>query len=426
MADTLEEVYKATLSASDFDSSGVKTILTTDANTSYVLKDVQISSSDSRVPIKANLLVNDMNVANIDSNASGSEIVGVSSTVKIDSSTYPLVYADNYYQVPDSSGTLMRNINATIAGVAEDGLQGIKTSTAPANYPSPSLPTNRDWLGYWEGIGPNDVAVRIEWNKNSTTILRIYNSSGTNIFSETTGQTPKAFDGSRYVYWFPSGTEIKRYDTHTNTTTLLPAASTSVSPGTYAILAWAGNGLLFGFKNYTTTTAGGRPFIYNTLTGSYTENSSGNSAQSMFGNFGNEALWATSDTSGNVFIAKQNNDSNWSIYKMTASGAISTVDNSESMSGFSSWSNAGWMTGTDDMKIYFYSNNGKVAYYDMTKAGTSSAFNQTSLNFTTTSPLNGHGNLTIGSVTPSASVISGRTYTINPQVTYRVTGIKSV
>ena len=420
MADTLEEIYKATLSDSDFDSNGVKTIITTDANTRYVLKDVQVESSLAAVPIEAKLLVNDVNVANIDSSVTGSEIVGPSSTVKIDASTYPLVYADNYYQVIDNSSNLMRNLNATIAGQEEAGLKNIKTSTAAAV----SLPSNKEFLGYWEGVGPNNVRVRIDWDKNSTTDLRVYNSSGSLLFSDTTSYTPKAFDGSRYVYWYPSGSVIKRYDTHTDTTTDLSAGADD-SPNTYAMLLYVGNNLLFGFRGYTSNNAGLTPFIYNTINNTYTENVSGNTAQSLLGNYGNEPLWGTSDSSGNVYLAKMNNDSNWSIYKMSSSGSISTLDTSESMSGFSAWSNAGWMTGSDDMKIYFYSNSGRVAYYDMTKVG-AGGFSHTSLNFTTTSPLNGHGNLTIGSATPSASTISSRTYTINPQVTYRVTGIKSV
>jgi hypothetical protein len=421
MADTLEEIYKATLSDSDFDSNGVKTIITTDANTRYVLKDIQVESSLAAVPIKAKLLVNDVYVANIDSSVTGSEIVGPSSTVKVDASTYPLVYADNYYQVIDSSSNLMKNLNATIAGQEEAGLKNIKTSTAAAI----SLPQNNEFLGYWEGVGPNNVRVRIDWDKNSTTDLRVYNSSGSLLFSDTSNYTPKAFDGSRYVYWYPSGSVIKRYDTHTDTTTDLEAGA-SAGPSTYAMLLYAGNGLLFGFKNYTSTETGKVPFIYNTITNTYTFDPSGNTAQNSFGNYGSEAMWATSDSSGNVYLAKVNNDSNWAIYKMSSSGSITSLDNSESMSGFSAWSNRGWMSGSDDSKIYFYSNSGRVAFYDITKVGTSSNFTHTSLNFTTTSPLNGHGNLTIGTVTPSASTISSRTYTVNPQVTYRVTGVKSV
>ena len=80
------------------------------------------------------------------------------------------------------------------------------------------------------------------------------------------------------------------------------------------------------------------------------------------------------------------------------------------------------MSAGDDAKLYFYSNGGKVAYYDVILQ----AFTETSLQFSNSSPHGGRGHLTLGTVVPSASTISGRSYTVNPQVTYRVTGIKSV
>ena len=416
MADTLEEIYKATLSASDFDSNGVKTIITTNASTRYVLKDVYVESSETQVPIKANLLVNDMKVANIDSSVTGSEIVGPSSTVKVDASTYPLAYTDNYYQVINSSGDLERNLSASIAGVEESGLVGIKSTTTPVTSLS-----NYDYIGYWEGIGPNNVALKILYDGNSTTHYYTYNSSGTQIASETTSYTPKAFDGSRYVYYFPTGAVMKKHDIWTNTTTDIPAAIGTGTVSTYTRLMYAGNGLYFGWKNYSSTDEARRQYVFNSNTNTITTTTNGNSATSQFGNLSSEATWCTSDTSGNIYMAKVDNSGSWYIYKVNASNAMSNVG-SKSMSGFQMWSNQQWCSGSSDGRIYFYSNAGKVAYYDYA----THTFKQTTLNFNSSSPLSGRGHLTLGSLTPSASTISSRTYTLNPQVTYRVTGIKSV
>lgn len=415
MADTLEEIYKATLSESDFDSNGVKTIITTDANTRYVLKDIQVESSETQVPIKANLLINDMNVANIDSSVTGSEIVGPSSTVKIDTSTYPLVYTDNYYQVINSSGSLERNASASIAGVEETTLTNLKATRTPITSIS-----DYEYIGYWEGIGPNNAALKILFDNNSTTHYYTYDSSGTQVASNTTSYTPKAFDGYRYVYYFPSGSVMKKHDIWTNTTTDISASIGSGGPSTYPRLMYAGNNLYFGWKNYTSTDTARAPFIFDSSKNTFTAMTNGNSANGQF-SLNSEATWCTSDTSGNIYMVRVNNDSNWYVYKISAAGTASSIG-SLSMSGFSAWTQTQWMSGASDGKIYFYSNGGKVAYYD----SASHAFTHTTLNFNSTSPLGGRGHLTLGTETPSASTIAARTYTIDPEVTYRVTGIKSV
>jgi len=417
MADTLEEIYKATLSDSDFDSNGVKTIITTDANTRYVLKDVQVESSEAKVPVKANLLINDVNVANIDSSVTGSEIVGPSSTVKIDASTYPLVYTDTYYQVINSSGNLERNTDSSIAGVAEDGLTNIKSTVTPVT----SVIDNQ-FVGYWQNIGPNNVAVRIFHNDNDTTNHYIYNSSGTLITSVTNNYyAPRAFDGSRYLYWFPDGSNMKKYDTWTNTTTNISAGTGSGNTSTYARFAYAGNGLYFGWKDYGANDAARRPFIFDSNKNTITATTNGNSSNGQFSNMSSEAMWCTSNTSGDIYMAKVNGSSNWTIYKISSGGQISTVG-SLSMSGFNAQTSQQWSSGASDGKIYFATNTGTVGYYD----ALTHSFNNTAINFNSSSYLGGRGHLTIGSLTPSASTIAARTYTLNPQVTYRVTGIKSV
>jgi len=415
MADTLEEIYKATLSVSDFDSNGVKTIVTTDANTSYVLKDVQVEQSEADVPIKANLLVNDMNVANIDSSVTGSEIVGPSSTVKIDASTYPLAYTDNYYQILNSSGNLERNANASIAGVADTTLTNLKATRTPVtsvgDYPL---------VGYWEGIGPNNAALKILFDKNSTTQFYTFDSSGTQVASNTQGYSPKAFDGYRYVYYFPTGSVMKKHDIWTNTTTDISASIGSGSATSYPRLMYAGNNLYFGWKSYNFADAGRAPFIFDSSKNTITGMTNGNTANTQFSMNG-EPTWCTSDTSGNIYMAKVQNATTFYIYKINATGTASTVG-SKTMSGFSSYNQDQWMSGASDGKIYFYSNGAGVAYYD----SASHSFKTTSIGFNSNSPLGGKAHLTLGSETPSASTVAARTYSLNPQVTYRVTGIKSV
>jgi hypothetical protein len=418
MADTLEEIYKATLSNSDFDSNGVKTIITTNASTSYVLKDVQVESSEADVPIKANLLVNDMNVANIDSSVTGSEIVGPSSTVKIDSSTYPLAYTDTYYQFINSSGNLERNSSASLAGVTENGLTNIKSTVTPV-----ITLTSDDYVGYWQNIGPNNVAVNILFNNNDNTRHFIYNSSGTLITSVTNDYyAPRAFDGSRYLYWFPDGSNMKKYDTWTDTTVDIPSAIGSGNASTYARFAYAGNGLYFGWKDYGANDTARRPFVFDSNKNTITTTTNGNSSNGQFGNMSSEAMWCTSDSSGNIYMAKVENTGTWYIYKISSSGTISNVGSLNMGGSFSAKNTKQWSSGDSDGKIYFMTNNAKVAYYD----SSAHSFTETAINFNSSSFYNSKGHLTIGSLTPSASTIAARTYTLDPQVTYRVTGIKSV
>ena len=418
MADTLEEIYKATLSSSDFDSNGVKTIITTNASTSYVLKDVQVESSEAQVPIKANLLVNDMNVANIDSSVTGTEIVGPSSTVKIDASTYPLAYTDTYYQYLSSSSSLERNSSASIAGVAEDTLTNIKSTVTPAI----SLSSD-DYVGYWQNVGPNNVVVNILYNNNDNTRHFIYDSSGTFITSVTNEYyAPRAFDGSRYLYWFPSGSNMKKYDTWTDTTVDIPASIGSGTTSTYAKFMYAGNGLYFGWKNYTSNDVPRRPFIFDSNKNTFTTMTNTNSANGFFGNMSSEGVFATSDSTGNIYMAKVNNDSNWDIYKISSGGSNTYVGQLSMGGSFNMQQTRQWCHGESDGKIYFITQFAKVAYYD----SAAHSFTQTDITFNSGSFFNSKGHLTIGSLTPSASTISARTYTLDPQVTYRVTGIKSV
>jgi hypothetical protein len=120
-------------------------------------------------------------------------------------------------------------------------------------------------------------------------------------------------------------------------------------------------------------------------------------------------------------MAKVDNTSTWRIYKISSSGQISTVG-SVSMSGFSMQTGNQWCSGASDGKIYFATGSGTIAYYD----SVGHSFTNMTKNFNSSSYLGSRGHLTIGTETPSASTIAARTYTLDPQVTYRVTGIKSV
>jgi hypothetical protein len=83
MADTLSEIYRDTLTASDFDSNGEATIVTTDSSTSHVIKSIQAAEVDSQLLLQGSLDINGFTIVGLTANSSGTEIIAPSSTVKV-------------------------------------------------------------------------------------------------------------------------------------------------------------------------------------------------------------------------------------------------------------------------------------------------------------------------------------------------------
>jgi hypothetical protein len=93
MADTLETIYlNETLGLTEL-NDGEHTILTTDAATSYVIKDMYVKNTDF-LTSDTRLELNGFDVGSLTSNATGSLIVPPNSTLKVKSSTYPIKYVE--------------------------------------------------------------------------------------------------------------------------------------------------------------------------------------------------------------------------------------------------------------------------------------------------------------------------------------------
>lgn len=87
MADNFFEIYRnAALGATQL-NDGEETILTTNSNTSYVIKDMYVNGTDSLS--KTYLELNGFNVGSINKNATGSLIIPPNSTLKIKTTDYP-------------------------------------------------------------------------------------------------------------------------------------------------------------------------------------------------------------------------------------------------------------------------------------------------------------------------------------------------
>ena len=416
MADTLEEIYKATVTETDFNASGEATIITTDANTRYAIKDVQVKQGSSN-NLVADLLVNDVPVANVTSSATGNEIIGTSSTVKLKTTTFPLTYEDVYFGfiANVSPFRIDKNIKAFVNGVEDTGIGNI---SANGEVPYGTVNEN-DFYAHYQVH--NNIAVRIRANNNSSTQVHVYNSSNTQVFSETTSYAPKAFDQKRYIYWLPSGSNFKRYDTQTNTTSNI-AYLGSASTSSYARLCYAGSDWFWGSPQYNGSSVGDRPYIYNAASNTWLDASNGNSANNTYGQ-SSDPMWAVYDGLTHIHVIRVNNESNWTRYKVDIStGTVSSLTSFGSGNmPVNMWSVQQWMD-TFDNKLWYYSNGGYLSYFDPTD----DSFNETTLNFSSNSPIGGRGHIFIGRSTPSTSTISGRTYTVAPSATYRITGVKSV
>lgn len=81
MADTLKQIYAGVISMSDVANTGGIQLASTDANTQYVIKDVSVSGAFTSTATPT-LNINGFSVAGLNTNASGSEIVDVSSTIE--------------------------------------------------------------------------------------------------------------------------------------------------------------------------------------------------------------------------------------------------------------------------------------------------------------------------------------------------------
>jgi hypothetical protein len=92
MADTLESIFLNTsLGATQLDD-GEHTLVTTDANTSFVIKDMHVNATSGLA--NTHLELNGFNVSGITANATGSLIIPPSSTLKIKTTDYPFNFIE--------------------------------------------------------------------------------------------------------------------------------------------------------------------------------------------------------------------------------------------------------------------------------------------------------------------------------------------
>lgn len=124
MADSVVEIVNTTLTSTELpDSTTSHNLITTDANTSYVIKDVQVNTLLSDLQAK----INGFPVGNWAQNLSGSEVVDVSSTVSVTSSDFPVSVSALWYGFYGSQSVVTNDLGALqgsvlVSKTADDAL----------------------------------------------------------------------------------------------------------------------------------------------------------------------------------------------------------------------------------------------------------------------------------------------------------------
>lgn len=243
MADTVKEIYNGKVQYGEL-ADKTKTLFTTDAQTKYVIRDVQISGSTYGTAPE--LHINNMKVANLSGNLSGSEIVDANSTIALkDVGAAPTFFnigstiSDNY-----ASGGIFTELSngAEVAPSLNTATIPNQGTTKAVNYLS--QPATRWWF-------LNGDFYYYYFDSNSTTALyrRVGGPTGSEQQLSGNSYTPVAFDGVSKFYWYHSYGTFACYNTSTNTKTYISFGSAN-SGSTYPILVYC-NGFLFYGEQYS-------------------------------------------------------------------------------------------------------------------------------------------------------------------------------
>ena len=245
MADTIKEIFNGTVRYGEL-SNKLKTLFTTDANTKYVIRDVQVASSSySTAP---ELQINGTKVATLSGNLSGSEIVDANSTISIKDAGGAPTFFNIGSMVGDTYGS--GGLFTALSG-GEQVAPNLNTSNIPnagtvqaVTYLS--QPATRWWF-------LNGDFYYYYYDSNS--VATLYRRTGGPTGSQTqinNGESyrPVAFDGVSKFYWQNSYSTFNCYDTVTKNITTFNFPGVGSNGTTYGICVYC-NGFLFFSHSYS-------------------------------------------------------------------------------------------------------------------------------------------------------------------------------
>ena len=429
MADTLAEIHSSSvLQESDFNSSGEATLLTTNSSTKHVIKDVHIIEGDSNFKVQPFLNIGGFDTVQLTGNASGSEIVGPSSTVKLKTSTFPLQYVDHSFITQTATSQYSQIVFPRVNG--QEGYTTTVNQSAQAIGHTQFTPNNSTRALYL-GLGPNNYQMLIDTDINSATRLYLRQADGTLVQGYTDNYMPWWFDDTQYAYRYNWSTNvIQRLDCFTGTLTTLKAFNDGNSGSTYA--------KMFGVNNADGTTAylyfwtseNNYAYYYdfaNDKVAAYTSVA----AQTAYHNM--NTFWnALMKTNGEILHFMANNTSRMYVYDWSPD----TVYDSGKKNSYEelNWANNQQFLITGNAfrqvvgsRMYYLADStsytaNTLAYLDFDQSG-DSRFKTTDQVMSGVSSY-GYG-VSLSKVTPSNSTVSGRTYNITPSFKVRLTGVTS-
>lgn len=284
MADTITEFFNAPLTVSSFAGGLTKSIITTDANTTVVLRDLTTSVPDNLVPYKTKsvptvgwvnfsppspflsnitvsnatvgtgtgpikLLVNGTTVAEPDFTSSiklsGTELVGVNSTVTLLATTVPIAAVEpsttfhvSYILSHSSSAANSMFAVKFTAGIPSTSELIQSNSTAP-------LGTS---VQYWY-IGSNVFYMYFDGNSDAKLYKRTSLSGVDTMVAQAPSYGYWVYDGADAFYsFYDYSNSYRKYTISTGLMTTLSGTGFSYAMNSYPCSAYA-NGYMFGTYN---------------------------------------------------------------------------------------------------------------------------------------------------------------------------------
>jgi hypothetical protein len=242
MADITTQKINQTINWTDFVANS-NTLFTTDANTRYVIKDVELANNS--FPGSFGLVINDTQVAAVGGSITGTEIIDVNSTVRL---TYDTSIA-NYISVNyiSNSGQLYSN-NVTAGAVFYTPTGFVSNAATSSTSTSMTQLTNSGNIqGAWL-LNGNFYYMYNDGNSQQALYRRAGGITGTeSIIYGISSYSPCCFDGVSKFYWINSSGQLYDYDTVTGSSNYrggFPAGST------YPFLNFVG-GYVFYSPSYT-------------------------------------------------------------------------------------------------------------------------------------------------------------------------------
>lgn len=419
MADTLAEIYRGTLTESDFNSSGEATIVTTDSSTSHVIKSIQAEEVDDELLLQGSLDVNGFTVVGLTANSSGTEIVAPSSTVKVKTSNIPFTYTDNRFYVQDTSTNLKSYLDAKVNGVVVSAGLIDTTNTLPTSMTATA--THKQIVPF---LGPNNNTVMILHDLNSVTSLYLYNSAGTEIHSNIINYSVKWFDGKRYAYYIGSGNNnIYKIDTWASSsfTSIVYTGSFPSTLNSYQRMFGIEGEWLFFWPDQS----GAKGFAYNLKTDTL-QDLTGNNVDNAF-LYMHQQFYAFNTTDGIKIVNTNGNEWSCWTWDKTAifDGNTQGTRAITNLSGNTEQPANGGAAHKVALgsRLYYINNNNNLAYFEFEGTPAFGAQLTTSNSFAIANAAYKH--LSYSDVTPSASEISARNISTNIGVKLRITGVTS-